>query len=481
MADEWDEFPDYIPPKQAIDPASDPWAEFPDAESYQAIPSVEKKPKGLFGQISQDIKDRSVMAGDIVGMGNGRVTDPRIAIPLAGKVGFGLLGDVTGDVASSAYRAVRDLNPNVQTIDRLGRKVLSAAANSGPGQSALGAVENVTNAIGEKYGDFQKQKPLLSANIEGAAGIAGWLLPVGGRPAAAVALSAPKATLGLVKKSTDDAIRAITSPKVTADMVKKEANKAYKFAEDAGGVLSPEARNSFLDEINKLTPQTEDEILLAGQSDFTKVIDALNIRRDKPLTLEQAQGIDEQLGDFIDSNLHPNGKPTKIGKRIMDIQDTLRSYVREPDEKYLIGGKEGFDAWREGQRLWQKQIQLRDIEKILTRAEMYDNPATAIKTGFRTLANNEKRMRGYDAHTRELIKNAAESGIVSDALKTAGSRLNPIAAFATHGPVGGAAVGVLSGASRNAATRLQAGRANKVVKNIARDYKFKVPEKGGPK
>lgn len=425
-------------------------------EELMRIAGVDQNPN-LFQRIGQDYQRR---VGDAQGMADSFVNGQAGA-----EVGPEMMLKIAGIGPEAMAETVSSLTPGFV------KKGIGAAANlagklpSFSGRTIGEDIPQESANLAQKFQQFKTNNPRTGNAIGAAGDTLGLLAMAGGAQAA-------EGALGIAGKGARGTLDILNPPIPTADMIKKEAGKAYQAAEVNGGTLHPSVRNEFIDEVNKLAPQTEDEKLLAGNSDFTKAVEALNMRRDAPLTLEQAQGIDEQLGDLVDSNLHPNGSPTKVGRRILEIQDTLRDFTRNVDPERVEGGTEGFKAWQEGQRLWSKQAKMRDIEKIIQRADMTDNPATAIKTGFRNLALNGKRMRGYSAKERLLITNAAKSGVVSDTLRTLGSRLNPIAAMATHGPVGGLAAGMVSSGSRKAATVMQANKAIKVARAIGRDYKF---------
>ncbi|MCF0075437.1 hypothetical protein LZD49_33470 [Dyadobacter sp. CY261] len=261
-----------------------------------------------------------------------------------------------------------------------------------------------------------------------------------------------------------------SKPSITSDMIKAKSSEAYKLADDVGGILTPNFTNKFTQSLSDILPKDEIGIALAKNNPSTKIISELNqIIQDKPLTLQNLQAIDEFLGNKVD-DLMDAGRLTKEGRKVLDIQDTLRNLVDSADETMIAGGKEGFESLKEGRRLWSAQAKLRDIEKIIARAEMTDNPATAIKTGFRNLALNEKRMRGFTPEQRKAINKAADSGIITDTLRTLGSRLIPVIAGASGGGLGAAALAQAgSMASRGAATKMQVGKAAKVARMIADD------------
>lgn len=256
----------------------------------------------------------------------------------------------------------------------------------------------------------------------------------------------------------------------TSDDVKQLSSQAYKRAEEQGGVLLPRVTNRFLDSARKrVMPRTEAGRLVGGKGKVAEVMENLEQLRGKNLTLREAQEIDEFLSDMIDGATDM-GKLTKEGKKLFDVQNAFRATIDNAPAIDVAGGKAGFSSLKEGRRLWSQSAKLRDIERIITRAEMTDNPATSLKSGFRTLYNNPKRMRGYNTAERAAIKKAAESGVVTDLLKTAGSRLVPIITASVGGGLGPSAVAAAgSMASRGAATKVQLAKARKIADVILRN------------
>jgi|GEM_PF-6621639 len=252
-----------------------------------------------------------------------------------------------------------------------------------------------------------------------------------------------------------------------ADQIRQRAGEMYQAAERAGGVLKPKFTDQFVDAVERMKPQTDIGRIVGGDNAFSKVTERLGQIRGQPMTLRAAQELDELLGEAIDG-FTEMGRVTKQGKKLLDIQTTLRGMIEDAGDDMVVGGRAGFDALKEARNLWSTSHRLNDIERIIQRADQYDQPATAIKTGFRTLYNNPNRMRGYSAAERAAIKKAAESGIVSDVLRTAGSRLVPIVAGAGGGGLGGAAAGAAASASaRGLAAKMQVGRAEKAARAVA--------------
>lgn len=257
----------------------------------------------------------------------------------------------------------------------------------------------------------------------------------------------------------------------TADELRKKSGDAYKLAEQKGGTLKSGITDEFVDKIQRLKPQTDIGKLVGGDSPFTKVVDRISAIKGKPITLEAAQELDELLGDAVD-DFTELGRLTKQGKKILDIQTTFRNMIEDADEGMVEGGKEGFAALKEARKIWADSRKMADVERIMARAELTDNAATSIKTGFRTLLSNPNRIKGYSPAERKAIEKAANSGVVGDALRTMlGSRLiASLMGLSGGGPVGAAAGATMSIAARGGAEALQAGRAQKVAEAIAGKY-----------
>jgi len=293
------------------------------------------------------------------------------------------------------------------------------------------------------------------------------------------AAAAEKSIAGLVRGAEGVAPKYV-APR-NADDIRALASEQYKKAEQLGGLLSKDVTNNFIAEASKkLKPQTKAGALVAGDTISGKLADRVAKLVDQPLTLDEAQEIDEFLGDTVDS-LTELGKVTKEGKKVLDLQTSLREAIEAatPDNGGVVGGKDGFEALKEGRKLWSTQARLRDVEKIITRAEMTDNPATAIKTGFKNLATNPQRMRGYTQAERKAIEKAANSGVITDVLRIGGSRLIPMISGATGGFSGAVAGQAASMASRGAATKLQVGKAQQAADLIARGVQPTLPEQAG--
>lgn len=277
-------------------------------------------------------------------------------------------------------------------------------------------------------------------------------------------LSLANAALGGVKRAT-----GITKPiaDFTAQEIKDIAGQSYQAAEDLGGILKPDITNKFIDKVTKEHVPTDELVNAAFKEKTPSSIIAENLAkdfRDKPITLKSAQAFDKRLGDAIDE--HYSQGLSQEGLRLLKIRNDFRDVIDNATEDQVVGGKAGFDALKEGRKYWSQANKLRDIERIIERASMMEVPATGIKTGFRSLATNPARLRGYTEQEKSLIKEAAKTGIPTEVFRLMGSRLNPIIQLSTGHPLSAGVSWGTSLGGRKLAAIAQEGRANKVAKEV---------------
>lgn len=261
-------------------------------------------------------------------------------------------------------------------------------------------------------------------------------------------------------------------PTVTsADDMKKVAAHYYRQAEAQGGTLSPAYTDSIIDKIEKPLVRPDKIGKIAGEDDATML--AKGIREHaggKPLTLEEAQALDEHMGDLVDKHFTVKGLD-KVGKRIVDMQSGLRESIGGAGESDLVGGPGGFQALKDGRQAWAQAAKMRDIEAITEGAQYADQPTTWVRNRVRTILTNKAKRRGFsEAEIAELEK-VAKTGKVEGLLKAFGGRLTPYMAEAVGGSIGGIP-GFVAGAglghagstlARNAAGGLQGRKVTNLM------------------
>lgn len=367
---------------------------------------------------------------------------------LAGGL-VGALGTGIGGAATKGGAAIANSLRTGRLGLRAGKAALLGAATSG--LAGAGAGEGFENRL-ESSGDSAL-----------AGGLLGGAIPVVG------------AVAGKVGKQ----FQKLPSP-ATADDIKALANAAYKKADETGGVLKGWFTNRFLDDIADIKPASVAGKQVPTDPKLSEALDYINSFKNTRLTLQDAQNLDEYLGEAIDGFTDAFGKVNKSGKKLLDAQSRFRNAIETADETLIEGGKEGFEALKEARKLWSAQLKMRDIERIIQNAELTQNPSTAIQSGFRNLLTNAKKSKGYTKEELAAIEKAAQTGVVSDILKTGGSRLVPIIAGASGGGVMGTAVaGAGAAASRGLATRNAMVNAENVARAVSQRAIPQAAPKGG--
>lgn len=274
-----------------------------------------------------------------------------------------------------------------------------------------------------------------------------------------------------------------TPKALTAADRKVYAGALYDEVAATGGGLTPVAREVYK---NKILEHADlgGERATTGKTVFEDMLEAAATNKDKPLTLEGYKSLDSQLTDLIHAERSIGGISDK-GRRIMDIQDTLRELVDNPSEDMVIGGSQGFKTLKEANTEYKLFKQQEEIERIINYANKTDNPATSLKAQMRVLSENKKRMASFSPQAREFIDKAAKDGKFADFLRTtAGSRLIGGMIGGMVGASGGAAMGgglgalpgaiggiVTGAASRSAAKALKTNQIKKIEKEIASQSK----------
>jgi hypothetical protein len=251
-----------------------------------------------------------------------------------------------------------------------------------------------------------------------------------------------------------------------SESFKAKASELYTEAENLGGVLSPNFTNKFLDDASKLSKQTAAGQLTIGQDELSSLLNRWESLRGQPVSLQAAKEIDEGLSEIAEKYFK-EGRITAEGRKIIEVQGAFRDAIESAVPSQIAGGKEGFLALRQARKAWQQAMKINDIERILARAEFTDQPANSIKNGFRTLLNNQKRLRGYSAEEIKLMRKAAKSGVPLEGLRAIGSRLFSIFTAST-GNLGAAISAQVAGqTARGISEAVRINRAQKVIQEIA--------------
>ena len=420
-------------------------------------------PVGALGALGPAIEAAGqAIPGAIIGAGErGRgITQAVAALPeVLGVPGAGRVRELATQQQGRIEQQLQEQGLTEQPVFQAGRAVGDIAAGAAPAIAAApfgagpfigGALEGATRPTAEQQGLVGETLDRTTQALFAGAG--GKFFQKGFEVAGNLARKGLQRFVGVGGNAPAPAVP-------NSQEFKNIAGRFYNQAENTGGVLKPEFADEFANKALRFQRRTTAGKIVGGRSVVDDLVDDIQELRGQNISLQAAQEIDEALGSRIDNLVKPDGRMSKEGMKILDIQTEFRNLINEAGEELLEGGGQGFAAWQQGRNAWATSRKLDDIERIIERAQLADNPATALKTGFRGLLTNKKRIRGYSRSERQAIQRAAKTGTPTELLRQAGSRLNAIIALSTGEVATAGAFSALGTAARGAAGQQQLQRA----------------------
>lgn len=402
-------------------------------------------------------------------------------------------GDISGLVPSPANlvsgAAKLAGHPLYQPKTQIGRDVEAfgnvATGGAGSGAKLLPTIAGATAStvlpeVGKESGlNTPAEQYLLS--------LAGGL---GGGAMGEKALSpSPETAMGNAEDNAIDTLGASSpsAPKVGSAELRARAKPYYDYSKNQGVSFTPEVQSDIPSNIEAAMAKTGKMNANLHGDTLSVLGDMKNDADQGNLDLETVHQYRQLFGDVINNNLHPNGtmKPDamKANQAIDSIDDVLDSAKKDPS-MLSAGGPDAIEAWQKGQQLWGASARANDIERVLQRAELMQNPATSMRQGFASLAGNPKRFNRFPPEQQELIRDAAQSSLGAEAMRAIGSRLVTYSLLGAHNPLGAAAAIPISAMGRSLAATMQGARGQKVIDNIAQnapgEFVPPAPQKAGP-
>jgi hypothetical protein len=434
---------------QSAQPVKQPW------ENYGAPPS-----QGVLDRIGTDLNKR----GDIIKQQwdaamSGQQNPAESGVNIVGK-------GIAGGIADTLGEGVNAIIPQgVKNVaGRAAQSVADFIDSHDPQTSD--ALLGLSKAVPE----VQKQYPRVSNLVDSAVNIAG-VAPItaAAGEAGGKLLSSMGEESGMPINLASGGVSKITDmmrgkPAITQDMVRNVGSNAYKFVEQSGTGFTPALTDKVLGILdNGKQAPIAGKVLTSEAKDINGALSEFDDLKGSPLTITDFQKIDSNLGDKA-AQAYVSGNANK-GRILSQAQDQIRELVKSGNlaPADLVGPQEGVDALtQDAIPVWSTQAKMGDIQKIVDRANMMDNPSTGIKTGLRNLALNKNRMASYPPEIQKLIIKGATTGKIDDLLGVLGSRLNGIAGAAIGGIPGSIVSNLSSMAARGLRTGAKVGEAQAI-------------------
>jgi hypothetical protein len=239
------------------------------------------------------------------------------------------------------------------------------------------------------------------------------------------------------------------------DQLRAASSAAYKAAENAGAVFKPNAYDNFF---ASLVPDVRKAGFDAGlHPKVVAVLTRLESEQGKPQTLENMEILRRVVKSAAAS-------PEADERRIAGIvQDRLDDFVSKAGPADILAGNAplAVSELQNARKLWSQASKSDQIETLIDRAKISapnfsaSGMENALRTEFRSLAKNERKMRLFTDDEQDAIRKVAMGDLPVNALRELGR-------FGSPGVVGtslSSGLGMLFGGPAGAVALPLAGRA----------------------
>ncbi len=317
-------------------------------------------------------------------------------------------------------------------------------------------------ALGAGINTAMQAAPLLLSRGRGTRSLGRNLGRVEGKPPSAPKAAPRSPGLGGVPPSIEE--------------LAAQSKAAYKRASDSGVSIAPESFQKVQGKIGAVLEKEGLDPTLHPQATaaFKRIADA-----EGPLSLDKLETLRKIANDAR------GGINKADGRMAGKIVDELDDFMENAGPKDMTGGSpEGFAALKEARNLYSRKAKAEEIARLIKRAEIsapnfsasgYEN---ALRTEFRALAKNDKKMRRFTPEERVVIEKVAKGGPLENALRMLG-KFAPTGFMSGVGAMAATAVGLpiipIAGmGGRYAATRMTRANALRAEETMRRGP----PQKG---
>jgi len=331
----------------------------------------------------------------------------------------------TGQQFQSVLDAAGFPKPESDT-ERMLSAVTQGVGGAATGLGAGQALSKAASPMAQRLASVLTTAPRTQLAVGAASPAAGEATrQAGGGPIAQTA--AELATAGAL--SIPSAIARVPQT-ATTDQLRAASGAAYKAAEQAGAVFKPAAYDNFF---SSLVPDVRKAGFDVGlHPKAAAVLNRLESEQGKPQTLENMEILRRVVKSAAAS-------PEADERRIASIiQDRLDDFVSKAGPGDILAGNApvAVSELQNARKLWSQASKSDAIETLIDRAKLSapnfsaSGMENALRTEFRALAKNERKMRLFSEDEQETIRKVAMGGPVENAMRFIGK-------FAVRGPVSG--------------------------------------------
>lgn len=436
---------------------NDPWSDFPEVDEWEQFPAAEdpmpvaqaapEQEPGLWERI------RGVgplQALNAVGENVAQMATGMVATPIAGYAGMAaaaIPGGRTGPEMVEDVQSALTYQPRAPESQALGQAIAYPFEK----------YEQFADWAGEATGD--------PSDTLGATGVK------------TAILAAPMA-LGMRALKKSPAKTPVKAKPLTVEGLKQASRAAYQVADDAGVGIKAQSFSNFTKTLKTQLASEGIDATLHPKS--LAALRRIMETDGKNLSLKGAETLRRVAADAARST---DPADARLGRMIRSRMDDYIDNLGSSD--VLMGNAAGAKALKDARSLWSRASKGEELTELVERAGVRAGQFTgsgfenALRTEFRQLAMNKKRLRRYSPAEQEAIKRVAMGGPLENTARWLG-KFAPRGIVSTalgsvlgapFGPGGPMLVWGAGEVGRKAATTLTRRNAQKAI-----DTALKGPE-----
>lgn len=378
-------------------------------------------------------------------------------------------------------RAYEQRHPVESTAIDIGASIPTALIPGGAavrgaslgGKMARGAIAGAgyggVRGFGEGEGGVENRTESAAIGAAVGGGIGGAVPAIGAGIGRAVGKRAGNAAVPSVEQ-LDDSAKAL-----------------YQRADNAGIAVQPKAVQRLTAVLpQRLANMGFDPVLHPRSARVVQVLEERVTAAMQPtggaqtvLSLGEVENMRRVIRQAISAASGPDSKADRqMANRILDQFDNWMTSLQPKDMlsggPNGIPGREAIQIVQEARGLWTRKSKGDVLADLVEQAQLSDNFEGALRSKFRTLANNKERMRQFTAGEKDAIRNVAKGGPMGWLMRAVGSfapgatpsgvvrgTIGTGAGFAAGGPVGAAVVPAVSYGAKKLADRSIRNAASK--------------------
>lgn len=248
------------------------------------------------------------------------------------------------------------------------------------------------------------------------------------------------------------------------NQMKQASSALYKQSRESGAVLTPEATQNLISKVNQAVAETGKVHPTLHNDTIAALDDLANVSKSGGLSLEELDQQRRLLSGVINKNRMSNPEDAFKAKKALNALDDAVDEIKTTD--LGTNTKEAIDALQQGRAQWS---QAKKYETVANALKSADGDPNRIKANLMRLAQNEKKVAGFNAEERAALKEAASNTTVEKLLKMAGKfGFDLGSSFTTGNTIGPVIAGVAGGFSSGPAAIVGGTLARQGQKYLAR-------------